>query len=194
MNKRANGSNPSHWLLPLGIAAAALLLQLSGQIPALRLERDLVLQEPWRLFTGHLIHLSWPHLVMNMAGLAVVWALLSPAMGLRNWMATILVTGAGATAGLLLFSPQVAWYAGFSGILHGMLATGAAAGLKRKPGLCGALLALLALKLVVEQLGGHDPGTARAIGHAVIVDAHLYGAITGLALGAALAVRRRANP
>ncbi|HRP88091.1 MAG TPA: hypothetical protein PLS34_11320, partial [Gammaproteobacteria bacterium] len=82
-------------------------------------------------------------------------------------------------AGLLLFSPAVHWYAGFSGVLHGLLAAGAIVGLGRTPAMAGLLLGGLVLKLVLEQLGLGTTGTAQLIGASVVVDAHLYGALAG---------------
>jgi rhomboid family GlyGly-CTERM serine protease len=181
----------ARWALPLGLAAAAVSLQAAGDPGLWRLERGLALAEPWRLVTGHLIHLGWAHLLMNLAGLAVLWALLAPGMAPRHWALVTLACGAGVNLGLLLISP-VDWYAGLSGILHGLLAAGALAGLKRTPGTAMVLLALLAIKLGVEQFTGEDMATARLIGGAVIVDAHLYGALSGALCAALLRLAARA--
>jgi rhomboid family GlyGly-CTERM serine protease len=190
------GSNQSavlaRWALPLGLAAAAAILQATGDLSLWRLERGLALAEPWRLVTGQLVHLGWAHLLMNLAGLAVLWALLAPAMAPRHWVLATLVCGAGVNLGLLLLSPAVAWYAGLSGILHGLLAAGALTGLRRMPGTAAVLLALLAVKLGVEQFTGEDVATARLIGGAVIVDAHLYGALSGALYAALLRLATRA--
>jgi rhomboid family GlyGly-CTERM serine protease len=182
----------ARWALPLGLAAAAVTLQATGGPDLWRLERGLTLAEPWRLVTGQLVHLGWAHLLMNLTGLAVLWALLAPAMALRHWALVTLTSGAGVNLGLLLFSPAVAWYAGLSGILHGLLVAGALAGLKRTPGTAAVLLALLVVKLGMEQFTGEDVATARLIGGAVIVDAHLYGALSGALCTALLRLAARA--
>lgn len=179
----------SRWALPAALGGAAVLLQLSGDPGAWRLERGLSLSEPWRLLTGHLVHLGWAHLAMNLAGLAVLWALLAPVMRPRHWSVVALACAAGVSLGLLAFSPGVDWYAGLSGVLHGIAAAGAVAGLRAMPATAGLLLAGLAIKLAFEQAAGGDPGTARLIGDAVIVDAHLYGALTGLVLATLLRLR-----
>lgn len=172
----------ARWALPLTLALAALLAQAFGGLEALRLERGLCLAQPWRLVTGQLMHLGWAHLAMNLAGLAIIWLILARQLPLWQWWMTVLVCAVGVNLGLLAFSPTVGWYVGLSGILHGLIAAGALAGLKRQPSLGLLLLGLIA-KLAWEQSTGQDPGTAQLIGGAVIVDAHLYGALAGVVLG-----------
>ncbi len=172
----------ARWALPLTLALAALLAQAFGGLEALRLERGLWLAQPWRLVTGQLMHLGWAHLAMNLAGLAIIWLILARQLPLWQWWMTVLVCAVGVNLGLLAFSPTVGWYVGLSGILHGLIAAGALAGLKRQPSLGLLLLGLIA-KLAWEQSTGQDPGTAQVIGGAVIVDAHLYGALAGVVLG-----------
>ena len=128
------------------------------------------------------MHLGWAHLAMNLAGLAIIWLILARQLPLWQWWMTVLVCAVGVNLGLLAFSPTVGWYVGLSGILHGLIAAGALAGLKRQPSLFLLLLGLIA-KLAWEQSTGQDPGTAQLIGGAVIVDAHLYGALAGVVLG-----------
>lgn len=167
------------------------MLQAADLIPALRLERTLALSEPWRLITAHLVHLGWTHLLMNLAGLAIIWGLLAPAMSTRQWAVIMIASALGVSLGLLLFSPQVAWYVGLSGLLHGLLAAGALAGLRQQRGMCVLILAFLTLKLALEQLVGGDAVTARLISGTVIVDAHLYGVLAGLVCGGLLRLRTR---
>jgi rhomboid family GlyGly-CTERM serine protease len=182
-----------HWALPLAVTVVTLVLQGADLTPALRLERTQVLAEPWRLVTGHLVHLGWTHLFMNLAGLAVIWVLLGPMITHRQWAVAMLACGVGVSAGLLAFSPQVAWYVGFSGILHGLLAAGALVSLRTLPGMGVVLLSMLGIKIALEQWANGDLSTAALIGGAVIVDAHLYGALVGLACGIFLLLRTRRN-
>ncbi|MFW5452138.1 rhombosortase [Thioalkalivibrio sulfidiphilus] len=178
-----------YWAPPLALALAALLAQALGSLEALRLERGLWLEQPWRLITGQFMHLGWTHLAMNLAGLTVIWLILARFLTAWQWWLTVLVCGAGVNLGLLAFSPSIHWYVGLSGILHGLLAAGALAGLKRQPTLALLLLGLIA-KLAWEQFTGQDPGTAQLIGGAVIVDAHVYGAAAGVIVGGYLLLRR----
>jgi rhomboid family GlyGly-CTERM serine protease len=181
-----------HWLLPAGVAVLAVLLQATNQAAELRLEAAALAGQPWRLATAHLVHLGWTHLAMNLAALAILWALLGTAMPPWQWALVLATSGAGVSLGLLRCSPEVAWYVGLSGVLHGMLAAGALAMLRRQRGISLALLALLLGKLVAERLTHGAGATAALIGGPVIVAAHLYGALAGLLCGGlvALAARR----
>ncbi len=137
--------------------------------------------EIWRLFTAHLVHLGWRHLALNGAGLALVFALYWRWL---SWGRFLAWTGASMLAvavGLWVFSPQVLWYVGFSGVLHGLLVAGAVCEFHagRRDG--ALILVLVALKLIWEQLQGPLPGVELATGGPVVVEAHLYGALGGLA-------------
>jgi len=209
----AEGRLLGRWALPLALAAPAAAAALGGEAARalLRYQRDAVLAgEWWRLLTAHLAHLGPSHLLLNLAGLALVWLLVGGALGPAAWGAVLLLSALAVSGGLLLLDPGLAWYVGLSGVLHGLLAAGAAARLLRPGGPQGSsiqggsraegalLLALLAAKLAWEQTFGPLPGSAEAAGGPVVVDAHLYGAIGGGAAGglavlaAALLLRRRA--
>lgn len=182
----------ARWIIPLAIAALAVLLQVAGGAEAWRLERAFVATEPWRLVTGHFVHLGWPHLALNLAGFGIVWALFGRALSARQWLATMLVCAAGVSLGLLWLSPGLEWYVGLSGTLHGLLAAAVLRQLLRRPDLVSTMLLLgFVAKLGWEQWAGGDPDTARLIGDAVVVDAHLYGALTGATLGCLFALARR---
>lgn len=170
------------YCLPLVLlAGAALVMQVAGGPSAWRLERGLLLAEPWRLLTGHLVHLGWSHLAMNLAGAAFVWLLVGRAFTAGQWVLIMVGCIAAIDLGLMLVSPELQWYAGFSGVLHGLVAAGAIAILAPAPVMAGVLLGGLALKLVLEQLGAGLATTTQLLGAAVIVDAHLYGALAGVA-------------
>lgn len=171
------------WLWPGAIALVAILLQASGGLEAFRWERSLAASEPWRLVSGQLVHLGWVHLGLNLAALGLAWGWFGATLGGRGGVAASLASGAAVMLGLTFATPGLQWYAGLSGVLHGLVAAGALAGLRRRPGLALAVLALLAAKLAAEMLGQGSAGTARLIGGPVVVAAHLYGALGGAAFG-----------
>jgi rhomboid family GlyGly-CTERM serine protease len=185
------------WVPVLALATLVLGLGLGGEAArlALRYEREaLEAGELWRLFTGHLVHLGWGHLAMNVLALIVIRLLIADALGWIDWVATAVVAALGIAAGLYYFSPGVHWYVGLSGVLHGFIAAGALVLLALSPALGGILGGGLVVKLLLEQAAGPLPLSESAAGGDVIVAAHLYGAAAGAAYGALRsAARRRAR-
>jgi len=174
------------WEVPAGLILVAAALMLGGD-PArewLAFARDAVRDgEAWRLVTGHLVHLGWPHFALNAAGLVLVWALVGSAYRPAAWIAIFLASIAAIDLGLWLFNPALQWYVGLSGVLHGVLTAGLVMSC-RQPRIETTILAILLLcKLVWEQFSGPLPGSEGSSGGPVIVDAHLYGAIGGLLAG-----------
>lgn len=185
----------AHWAIPMALASIAVLLQATGSTESWRLERGLALAEPWRFISGQLVHLSWTHLLMNLTGLGIVWALFGRDLQAWQWAAAILACGAGVSLGLLCLSPGLDWYVGFSGILHGLLAAPLLVRMSRQPAALTALVLIgLAAKLAWEQLAGGGADTAHLIGGTVVVDAHFYGALAGAAWGGVLILIRRRAP
>jgi rhomboid family GlyGly-CTERM serine protease len=178
-----------------GLALAATLLLLAalaaGGEPwrlALQYQRDAIAAgEWWRLLGAHAVHLGSRHLLLDAAGLVLLWVLYARALAPWQWLAALAVSLLAIDAGLWWLSPGVAWYVGISGLLHGGWAAGALGSWRRERGHALASLALLAGKLAAEQWQG---GGVAGSGLPVVVAAHLYGAVGGLA--GALAVRGRA--
>lgn len=150
----------------------------------LRYERAAVLQgEWWRLVSAHLTHADTYHLLLNLAGLGLLYLLFAGCYSLAGWLAMAAFSAAGVAYGLVFYEPQLDWYLGLSGVLHGLLAAGAVAWWRREPPLLAlALSALLVGKLGWEQWQG---AWVLAGSLPVVVNAHLYGALGG-ALGAAV--------
>ncbi len=151
--------------------------------------------ELWRLVSGHLVHLGLSHLLLNVAGLLLIWYLIGSAFDRSQWLLVLLAAIIAVDLGLWFREPQLLWYVGLSGLLHGLLVAGIAGSLStRRIDVLVLGIAVLA-KLIYEQLAGPLPGSAESTGGAVIVAAHLYGAVGG-ALGAAwimIRVRRQAS-
>ncbi len=174
------------------LCAALLLIQSGGSAAQWLLRYDragLAAGQWWRLLTAHVIHLGYEHALLDVAGVALMWALFAGDYRWRGWLLIIGCSVVGIDAGLWFLSSTTQWYVGSSGVLHGVLAAGTRAHLRaRQPD--GWILALFLIgKLVYEQTAGALPLTA---GGAVIVDAHLYGAVAGLL--AALLLRGSAKP
>lgn len=180
------------WLVGL-LGVALVLLGLTGETgrELLRYERAAVLHgEYWRLVTGHFVHGSGQHLLLNAVGLGLIAALFPREYSLRGWLLILASSIATIDLGFVLLEPQLEWYVGLSGVLHGALAAGAIGWWKHesKP-LALALTAVLVGKLAWEQWHGALPLSGDM---PVVVDAHLYGAIGGALAGAVLALHNRA--
>jgi len=180
------------WLVGL-LAAVLVLLWLTGDAgrELLRYERTAVFHgEYWRLITGHLVHGSGQHLLLNAVGLGLIAALFPREYSLRGWLLVLAGSVATIDLGFVFLEPQLQWYVGLSGVLHGALAAGAIGWWKHESRpLALALTAVLAGKLAWEQWHGALPLSGDM---PVVVDAHLYGAIGGVLAGAWLALHNRA--
>jgi rhomboid family GlyGly-CTERM serine protease len=176
------------WGLALLGACALLLLPVVAGDPgreALRYDRTaLATGQWWRLLSAHIVHLDLDHAVLNSLGLVLMWALFARDYRPRQWLLILIGTIAAIDAGLWLRDSTVAWYVGSSGALHGIMAAGTLAHLRRRD-LDGWILAVfIVLKLAYEQSAGALPFSQSHAG--VVVDAHLFGALGGLAVAALL--------
>jgi len=181
-------------LATLGLALACAGLQAAGVAPWLRYDRVAIAAgEIWRLISGNLVHLGAGHLAVNIAGVALVALLVGRHLSVRAWLVAFVLCCLTTTGGLWWLSPDVRWYVGLSGVLHGLLVAGAARAAARGPERVfnAAVLAVVTAKLGWEQFAGALPGTSRLAGGSVVVDAHLFGAVGGLAFAAVLVVTRR---
>ncbi len=147
--------------------------------------------ELWRLFTGNLAHTNDYHLMMNLGGLLAVWLLQGDEYHVRDFALVTLVSALGVSLGLYFLSPGVTWYVGLSGVLHGVFAWRVVTDLAARHQFGLALAFGLILKLGLEQQFGAAENTEKLIGQAVIVDAHLYGALVGVVTGLIISTRRQ---
>ncbi|MEL7537664.1 MAG: rhombosortase [Pseudomonadota bacterium] len=133
----------------------------------------------WRLLTAHLVHLGNAHAALNAVGLGLLAVLFAPTLRALEWTAGGLISALTVSLGLLWLSPELDWYVGLSGVLHGLFVIGAVSLSRSEGWLALGLLAGLAMKLAWEQFAGPVPGSELTAGGPVVVDAHLYGAVGG---------------
>lgn len=169
-------------LLPIGLALSAVLLAFGGEgvTEALRYQAAEIKDgEVWRLLSGNLVHLGWAHTLMNLFGLGLIWGLFWNTFSQIPWLIIALTSALAVSLGLLAFNPQLVWYVGLSGVLHGLFVAGAVGGIRRGDRREAILLVAIVGKLIWEQAYGALPGSAEMAGGPVVVDAHLYGAAGG---------------
>jgi rhomboid family GlyGly-CTERM serine protease len=183
----ANRSLRAALVLALALALVAATVQWMGWAPAWEYRRGALAGEPWRALSGHLAHLSWVHWAVNAAALVMVAVLLAPWLSVRAQAATLAATALGVAASLAVLWPQVAWYRGLSGALHGLFFAGvlvwwarAARGTRWLPAL---LLGGGLIKLGLERVWRYEPAPLAWLGAPAVAPAHLAGALVGLACG-----------
>lgn len=181
------------WSFPGATLAVSALLALSGDWGREWFRYDRVALaggELWRLVTGHLAHLGWAHFAMNAIGLVLICYLVAAQYRSRQWFLIALVVIAGIDLGFWFLQPQLIWYVGLSGVLHGLLAAGAVKGMQSKQMDFWLIGVFLAGKLLYEQAVGPLPGSEGTAGGEVVVAAHLYGAVSGAVAGLAFCLRK----
>ena len=191
-----NAAVARHWLLPIIAMIVALLLLSGGETAreGFRFDRvGIASGELWRLVTGPFGHLGWPHFALNAAGLGLVWYLVGNVFDRRRWLVIAAVSVCTMDLGLWYFDPELRWYVGLSGLLHGILAAGLTERLRTPDAETLLLGALLLGKLAWEQLSGPLPGSEGTAGGPVVVDSHLFGALGGALTALALRIRVRSG-
>ena len=171
-----------YWGLPLLLSASLFLAWVLGKPAAelLMYQRfDIQSGQIWRLATAHWVHLSFQHLLLNLMSLALAWWLFHQALaGFTGYLLTGLIS-LGVTLSLFVLHPDIGWYAGFSGVLHGFLVAGALLSRRQNPLLSLATLLIVAIKLIIELVRGAEPGLAEFINSPILIHAHVYGALLG---------------
>lgn len=168
-----------------GVASLAAVMTF---VPALAewgmYRHDAVLRgQVWRLVTAMWVHLNMLHWLANSLAAAGLIMLTASGIAVRRIALALLACGLLVTLALLRV-PEITWYAGLSGALHGLalwagitLATGDTSRLQRFIGV--ALCVGVALKLWLEQSWLSPVAYDTAWGFGVVRLAHGMGAFSG---------------
>jgi len=200
VGERISATGNANWRTAVAFGLLLVALWLAGpQVTAwLRYERAAVLGgQAWRLVSAHLVHADAAHLAWNLAGAALVWWLFAAEFSLRGWCLVMLASTAAIDLGFIFLMPQLEWYVGFSGVLHGCMAAGLVSWLARaRDPVTLAVAVLFVAKLGWEHFAGPMPFTSGTLALPVVVEAHSFGAIGGATAALALlhARRRRGTP
>ncbi len=172
-----------------------LAAELFGWGPELEYRRSLLAAEPWRLVTGHFVHLSLLHAMLNGVALLLIGRLFTDRLRASEFW--IVLFGAPLFISLVFWiaMPGLAWYRGLSGTLHALYFAGCVAWLGtsdvRDRWLPVAALIVGAAKVLLEQPWDSSFPFREWLGAAVVPQAHLVGAIAGSAAGLAFKQFRR---
>lgn len=138
--------------------------------------------EYWRIFSAHWVHLNTPHLLLNALGLVLCMGITSPGWSISRWIIYHFLLVLGISILFTLLSPELQWYAGYSGVLYGIFML-AAIDLYQRDKLIAVVLGIaISTKIILEQVGGFNVTSSAFIGSLVVIDAHLYGALLALSI------------
>lgn len=156
--------------------------------------RALVAREQWRLFTGHFVHLTFLHALLNAVALLLLDRLFADRLRPREFFAILGLAPILMSLVFWLILPELQWYRGLSGVLHAVYFAGCvvwiAASAGRARWLPVAALIGGSLKVLLEQPWDASFPMHDLLRVAVVPQAHLIGAIVGTAAGLVLRERR----
>jgi rhomboid family GlyGly-CTERM serine protease len=171
-----------------------LVLQLLGLPDELEYRRPLLLSEPWRLVTGHFVHLSWLHAVLNCVALLLLERLFDGRLRRSELWSLLAAAPLAISLVFWIALPGLGWYRGLSGALHTIYFAGCIVWIATAQGrarwLPLAALAGGAIKVLLEQPWDATFPFRQWLGAAVVPQAHLAGALVGSAAGCWIAWRR----
>ncbi|MDT0602259.1 rhombosortase [Thalassotalea castellviae] len=134
----------------------------------------------WRLFSGHVFHTNYAHLLLNTLAIILLWALHGQYYSTKQYFKLVFFSSIAISFGIYFFTPEMSEYVGLSGVLHALFVWGALKDIEHNEK-TGYLLILGAIiKIIHEQWFGASEEIAQLIHANVAIDAHLWGAISGL--------------
>ena len=134
----------------------------------------------WRLFSGHFVHLNDKHLILNLIAWVIVFFLGVNYLSPSRWIVLLLILMLSISAGLYYFVPEILYYGGLSGILHGYFAYILVEWIKNKQRLSWIILLLLIAKVLAENFSDMGSSTTEYLELRVVTEAHLIGILVGI--------------
>ena len=169
------------WLFPGFLMLLIGVLGMGGEpwIEALRYDRAGIENGEWyRLITGNLVHL--PGNTIEWRG----WTFHCPErLPMLVWLRRSFFLFMGMSLGLYFFAPDMVWYVGLSGAMHGFFVLGLVPQAVKKDIVALGCVVYLLGKLGYELYAGAPVSDEAAIGGKVALESHLWGAVSGLAYG-----------
>ena len=184
-------TSPKFLIAPLVLALIIVFLHIGEPATAnwLGFYPHLVLEgQWWRVVTGQLLHTNTNHMLLNLAGLGLVWALHGEYYRARHFAVINILSLVLIGFSLMLFV-EYGHYAGLSGVLHSLLIYGAFIDINRGDRSGWLLMTGVIGKVLYETLIGPSKDTEAMIDAAVAFEAHVLGVIAGALLGLAYLYR-----
>jgi len=121
-------------LMPLIIAVISGVLFLFQEytLPVLEFSRSAIEHgEWWRLITGNFMHSNHWHLLLNLGGLLLATLLVGHLFSWQHFLSLFISNGLMVGVLIYYFNPDISYYVGLSGYLHGLFIYGALLGIYR---------------------------------------------------------------
>ncbi len=136
----------------------------------------------WRVITGQMLHTNLNHTLLNVAGIALLWALHGEYYTTKHYFFVVLVSL--ILVGIpLVFIYSETHYAGLSGIIHALLIYGASIDIRNRINSGWLIFVGVWAKALYEIYFGSAMATSELIEARVAVEAHLAGVISGTLMG-----------
>ena len=165
---------------------ALLVLALAALEPAsgnwLRFDREAIAAgEVWRLLTAHWVHLSWPHALGNLGGLLLLAYICGEQLNRAYMLQYLLFSMLFVGGGLYWLAPDLLYYVGLSGVLHGLILVGIFRSPFYSRRIAWLFLLIIAGKVIWEQTPWYDDNALQGvIGGRVETRAHLLGTLSAV--------------
>lgn len=167
--------------IALSLILIVVMLLPSAWQQALTLYPNALFDAPWQLLTGHLVHMDWSHLGLNIGGLWLWWLLYIEhfARYPKRWLWLLPIALCSSVSQLTLDAASL-YYVGFSGTLYGLFAAGIVLDLApsetKLKRVTSALIGIALIALLISDW--HNQVMAMGIALA----AHLGGVVGGMTL------------
>jgi rhomboid family GlyGly-CTERM serine protease len=176
--------NTPSFLLTLSISLVILLLGVFATTTdhLLEFNRGEILKgEYWRILTSNFVHYGFIHTAMNLAAFLLVGSSLILELNIKYYCILFVSCAFAVGLGTFFGNPELDFYRGLSGVLHGLIVAGLLLNSFRNRWLSYFFTALVFAKIIHEhQLGFQENQLQAMLPVPVAVDSHLYGALAGL--------------
>lgn len=187
-------NTPQQWIGPAVVAIIAVVLYFFEPSSShwLAYNRPMLQElQWWRGLTGHFPHTNGYHLILNLFGVWLLWALHGYSYQWRQYLALVAVLALGISGCMYGWNDTIREYVGLSGLLHGLFVWGAITDIRQREKTGWLLLIGVVGKIAHEQYTGASIQLGELIDAHVMIDAHMYGAICGAVLSLALLAYHR---
>lgn len=150
--------------------------------------------EYWRLFSGHFTHLNHWHLLLNLLGWLVIFLLGARYLATFTWVFLLIIYALSISLLLYYFFPEITFYGGLSGLLHGFLTAVLLNWVARGHQIAWLLLSAVAVKVIYEALYQQSFLTNELMGIAVVTEVHLLGVLVAVVLSLSITLWMWVSP